>query len=137
MTTSATELVTETLSECAETLGDVVPAVYQRFFELDSQSAALMKHADEYMQGRMLEQVFELLMSDQPFAEDGFLDWELNNHLIAYRATPPMYEALFQALVETVKKGAPNTWNDDAEAAWSARTDQVMQRVRMFEPTVA
>ncbi|MDA1076823.1 MAG: hypothetical protein O3A63_19035, partial [Proteobacteria bacterium] len=82
MPTNATDLITETLSECAETLGDIVPVVYERFFELDAQSAALMQHADEYMQGRMLEQVFELVMSDEPFGKEGFLDWELNNHLI-------------------------------------------------------
>ena len=137
MPTNATDLITETLSECAETLGDIVPVVYERFFELDAQSAALMQHADEYMQGRMLEQVFELVMSDEPFGKEGFLDWELNNHLIAYQATPPMYEALFQALVETVKKGAPGSWSDAAETAWAERSEQVMKRVRLFEPANA
>ena len=43
-----------------------------------------MDHSDQYMKGRMLAQVFELLLDDEHLGEGSYLRWEVNNHLLAY-----------------------------------------------------
>jgi len=62
---------------CSDRLGDIVPPVYRRFFELDSSAASLMVYSDEHMRGRMFALVLEPFLSDDPFQADGFRYWEL------------------------------------------------------------
>ncbi len=127
------DVVTNTLTVCADTLGDIVPAVYGRFFSLNEAANRLMMHSDQYMRGRMFEQVLELLLSDEHFSEGGYLDWELNNHLDAYKATVEMYEAFFEAVQqivrENVRESKGSDWTDRETAAWKSRIDQVLKRV--------
>ena len=123
------EIVTEALGICAENLGDIVPAVYERFFAFSEEASQVMDHADQHMQGRMFEEVVGLLISEEPFEAEGYLDWELKNHLDAYGATPPMYEAFFQAVMVVVKEGVGSTWADRYSASWNQRVDCIMKRV--------
>ena len=41
-------------------------------------------------------------MSDEHLDAGGYLDWELDNHLRAYGATPAMYETFFESVVTTL-----------------------------------
>ena len=84
------------------------------------------------MQGRMLEEVVGLLTSDKPFEPDGYLEWEPKNHLDACQATPPMYEAFFQAMLHVVKEGAGESWSDRQTTAWQVRVDCIMARVHGY-----
>ena len=74
------DTVTRGLTISADRLGDIVPTVYERFFALSDEGRQLLGHSDQYMRGRMFEEVLELLMSDEPFGPNGYLDWELRNH---------------------------------------------------------
>ena len=130
--TESINVVTRTLEVCAETLGDIVPAVYERFFAMSAEGSELMGHSDQYIQGRMFEQVLELLMSDEHFGSDGYLNWELNNHLVAYHATPQMYETFFDAVVEIVRDAVGPAWTDQDALAWRSRVDQVMAQVDAY-----
>lgn len=107
-----------------------MPAVYARFFALSDSGRELMDHSDQYMRGRMFEEVVGLLTSDEPLEPRGYLDWELNNHLDAYRATPEMYEAFFAAVVQVVKAGVGADWTDLCAKAWQARVERILARVR-------
>ena len=123
------ELVTECFATCAESLGDITPQVFERFFAHSGDAASLMQHSDEYMRGRMMEQTLELLMSDEHFGEDGYLAWELDNHLHAYQATPAMYGAFFAAIGEVLEHGTGAQWNAVYREAWDHRVDLIMQQV--------
>ena len=94
-----------------------------------------MQHSDLHMQGRMFESVLDLLMNDELFGEDGYLDWELDNHLVAYAATPGMYQSFFDAIVEVVEGSLGIDWSDRYANAWQARVDKIMDRVNAFSAT--
>lgn len=128
-TQKSVELVTESLERCAESAGDITPAVFERFFQLDREAQELMAHSDLLMQGRMLESVIDLLLSDEHLEPGGYLDWELDNHLDAYHATPAMYDAFFTAIVEVVQNSLGQGWQADIKEAWQARINKIMARV--------
>ena len=121
--------ISESLSLCDDRIGDITPFVYQRFFELDASAASLMEYSDEHMRGRMFASVLELFLSDDPFENDGFLAWELDNHVTAYSVTKGMYESLFKAFIEVVKKTLGEAWSIDFEDAWTHRIARIMTEV--------
>lgn len=125
----ATEQITACLEKSAELLGDITPQVFARFFAQDAEAAALMQHSDPYMQGRMLSQTFELLMSDELLAPDGYLAWEIENHLQAYGAKPSMYAAFFTAIETVLATGMGEQWTAQDKRAWDDRVSQVMAQV--------
>ena len=125
----AREQVIACFEKCAEAAGDINDAVFERFFALDEQAAQLMLHSDVHMRGRMLDQTLELLMTDEHFGPEGYLAWELDNHLDAYRATPAMYEAFFAAIEAVLADSLGNQWRTEDTQAWRSRVDLVMQQV--------
>ena len=128
-TQSDIAVISESLSLCDDRIGDITPLVYQRFFELDASAASLMEYSDEHMRGRMFASVLELFLSDDPFENDGFLAWELDNHVTAYSVTKGMYESLFKAFIEVVKETLGEAWSIDFEDAWTHRIARIMTEV--------
>jgi hypothetical protein len=122
-------LVNADLERVATTHGDLTETVYARFFDTSPESEALLCHTDSSMQGRMLQQTLELLLSDEHLAPGGYLDWELDNHLIGYRVTRSMYQAFMETLCDVIVSGAP----PPTAAAWRARSQQIMHRIDAFE----
>ena len=128
-TQSDIAVISESLSLCDDRVGDITPLVYQRFFEIDASAASLMEYSDEHMRGRMFASVLELFLSDDPFENDGFLAWELDNHVTAYSVTKGMYESLFRAFIEVVKETLGEAWSVDFEGAWTNRIARIMTEV--------
>ena len=128
-TQSDIAVISESLSLCDDRIGDITPLVYQRFFEIDASAAGLMEYSDEHMRGRMFASVLELFLSDDPFEQDGFLAWELDNHVTAYSVTKGMYESLFKAFIEVVKETLGEAWSIDFEDAWIHRIARIMTEV--------
>ena len=128
-TQSEISVISESLSLCDDRVGDITPLVYQRFFEIDASAASLMEYSDEHMRGRMFASVLELFLSDDPFENDGFLAWELDNHVTAYSVTKGMYESLFRAFIEVVKETLGEAWSTDFEGAWTNRIARIMTEV--------
>ena len=129
-TQSDIAVISESLSLCDDRVGDITPLVYQRFFDLDTSAASLMEYSDNYMRGRMFASVLELFLSDDPFESDGFLAWELENHVSAYSVTKSMYESLFRAFIDVVKETLDEAWSTDFEGAWTNRIARIMTEVR-------
>ncbi len=121
--------ITASLELCAERSEDLVPPVFERFFAQDAAAHELMKHSDQPMQGRMFEGVLDLLLTDEHLVPGGYLDWELDNHLDAYAATPAMYRSFLDAIVDVVRETVGAEWSDTFAAAWDARIDRIMARV--------
>ena len=128
-TQSEISVISESLSLCDDRVGDITSLVYQRFFELDTSAASLMEYSDKHMRGRMFASVLELFLSDDPFENDGFLAWELDNHVSAYSVTKGMYESLFKAFIEIVKETLGDAWCTDLERAWTERIARIMNEV--------
>ena len=127
------EQISLSLALYAERIGDMVPFVYDRFFELDKNAKTLMAYSDEHMRGRMFASVLELFMSDEHLDAGGYLDWELDNHLHAYGATPAMYETFFESVVTTLAEGLADDWSERWSQAWRGRLARIMEHVRGYE----
>ncbi|MEQ8691171.1 MAG: globin [Pseudomonadales bacterium] len=130
------ELILASLERCGETGVDITPAVYALFFEPCPNAHELMGHSDEHMQGRMLEQVLDLFFSDEHMDAGGYLDWELDNHLVGYRVAGDMYVHFFHALMQTVKQTVGDGWTVEMEQAWQSKIASIMAHVEAH-PAVA
>ena len=127
------EQISLSLALYAERIGDMVPFVYDRFFDLDKNAKALMAYSDEHMRGRMFASVLELFMSDEHLDAGGYLDWELDNHLRAYGVTPAMYETFFESVVTTLSEGLGDEWTETSSQAWQGRVARIMEHVKGYE----
>lgn len=127
------EQISLSLALYAERIGDMVPFVYDRFFDLDKNAKALMAYSDEHMRGRMFASVLELFMSDEHLDAGGYLDWELDNHLRAYGVTPAMYETFFESIVMTLADGLGDEWTETSSQAWQGRVARIMEHVKGYD----
>ena len=134
MTDTAKEidLISDSLELYAQRHGDMAPRVYECFFELNPEAAALMEYSDEHMRGRMFASMVELFLSDEHLEPGGYLDWELENHIKAYSATTAMYESLFQSMRDVLNNDLGADWQPDWQEAWSNRIDRIMEQVKQF-----
>ena len=134
MTDTANELalISDSLELYAERHGDMAPRVYERFFVLNLEAAALMEYSDEYMRGRMFASMVELFLSDEHLDPGGYLDWELENHIKAYSATTAMYESLFQSMRDVLDNDLGADWRPEWQEAWAKRIDRIMKQVTQF-----
>jgi hypothetical protein len=103
------------------------------FSSLDKDAKALMAYSDEHMRGRMFASVLELFMSDEHLDAGGYLDWELENHLRAYGATPAMYETFFKSVVTTLAEGLGDDWTENSRQAWRDRLARITEHVKVHE----
>ncbi|MEM7077871.1 MAG: hypothetical protein AAF513_04490 [Pseudomonadota bacterium] len=124
-----TDLIYASLEACAEHLGDITPEIFARFFARDVAAGDLMRHTDPHIQGRMFESMVELFLHDHHFEPGGYLEWELENHIDAYTATPTMYASLLEATMEVVAGALGAEWDERYEAAWRARCERIMHGV--------
>ena len=134
MTDTAKEidLISDSLELYAQRHGDMAPRVYECFFELNPEAAALMEYSDEYMRGRMFASMIELFLSDEHLEPGGYLTWELDNHIKAYSATPAMYESLFQGMRDVLDNDLGADWRPDWQQALANRIDRIMEQVKQF-----
>ncbi|MAS21880.1 MAG: hypothetical protein CMN49_02960 [SAR116 cluster bacterium] len=126
------KLISASLELYAERHGDMAPRVYERFFELNREAAALMEYSDEHMRGRMFASMVELFLTDEHLGPGGYLDWELENHIKAYFATTAMYESLFQSMRDVLDKDLGTDWQPEWQHAWSSRIARILQQVKQF-----
>lgn len=131
-TVSEIALISDSLELYAERYGDMAPRMYERFFELNPEAAALMEYSDEYMRGRMFASMLELFLSDEHLEPGGYLTWELENHIKAYSATTPMYESLFRSVMEVLIVDLASDWRPEWNIAWTNRLTRIMSQVRSF-----
>ena len=131
MTDTAKEidLISDSLECYAERHGDMAPRVYECFFELNPEAAALMEYSDEYMRGRMFASMLELFLYNEHLEPGGYLTWELENHIKAYSATTAMYESLFQSILTVLETDLGADFRTDWKAAWLSRITQIMSQV--------
>lgn len=131
-TTNELALISDSLELYAERHSDMAPRVYERFFELNLEAAALMEYSDKYMRGRMFVSMVELFLSDEHLDPGGYLDWELENHIKAYSATTAMCESLFQSMRDVLDNDLGADWRPEWQEAWANRIDRIMEQVTQF-----
>ncbi|MFT7244159.1 MAG: hemoglobin-like flavoprotein [Candidatus Azotimanducaceae bacterium] len=129
-----TDLVIQSLEMVAETAGDITPAVYQRYFESCPGSEALMSHIDELVQGKMMVEVYRLVMLEDFSDEAAYLKFEVDNHALAYSVEPHMYGNLLNALMDTVAELLGDQWDHKMAEAWGNRLDELSKEIEARLP---
>ncbi|MEM7001922.1 MAG: globin [Pseudomonadota bacterium] len=126
-------LIEASLAAAGELGGDITATVFTEFYARDAAAAEVMQHADEHMQGRMFGGVVELLLEDKHLQPGGYLEWELENHLLAYGAEASMYQSFFDALLTVVEHVTGTAWQADWSRAWQNRMTRIMAQVNAFD----
>jgi len=124
-----TDPVYSSLMLAAEKAGDITPAIYNRYFSQCPGSQQLMSHIDELVQGKMMEEVFRLIMVEQYEQESAYLNFEVKNHKYAYSVLPHMYENLLEAVHYTVRAALRKDWSEEFERAWQARISALIGEI--------
>ena len=122
MTTSTEQLasITESFEYVSE---DLNQHIIERYHELCPDAAGLMSHMDEHMCGRMLEEVFLLVLGSEDF--ESWIDFELTNHE-SYGVRLEMYTHLFQALLDVIRGHLQADWTPAWQSAWEARIEYLL-----------
>ncbi|HEX7036476.1 MAG TPA: globin [Pseudomonadales bacterium] len=116
------------LEYVAERAGDVTQELYRRFAERYPEFAALMSHMDEYMLGRMMQDVLQLVMSRPEEIDDHYLSFEVESHR-AYGVTPDMFPPLLRVVHDTAKDHLGEHWTRQMDDAWRQRLEQLHARL--------
>jgi hypothetical protein len=117
----------------AERAGDITADIYRRYYARCPEAASVMSHADPYMQGRMMEEVLNLMMSDPADLPEGYLTFETANHA-SYGVVLGMYPDLLESVRDAVRDAAGADWSDACAAAWDARLAALIERIRAAAP---
>lgn len=123
------DLVYTSFEIVAESAGDIAPSVYEKYFARCPGSEALMTHIDNIVRGRMLDEVYRLLMLEGYTEEEGYLNFEVKNHKLAYSVQPHMYENLLIALKDVIEESLGAQWNDSFNKAWQSRITLLLTEI--------
>ena len=129
------EALLASLEQAAEIAGDIAPDIYNRYFERCPDSHSIMLHTDEHMRGRMIEEVYRLLMVESVAQEREYLAFETSNHR-AYGALPHMYENLLLATQDVVQKTLGAGFDQEMKAAWERRLEDLLRVIRPLTANV-
>lgn len=108
---------------------DINALVYERFFALAPAAADLMTHIDEHVQGRMLAEVFELLLIPSDELPDDMLAFETANHANSYAVEFKMYRSLLDAIAKVVEQLCGSDWTAELQEAWAERINGLERRI--------
>jgi hemoglobin-like flavoprotein len=130
---SECDTVLQTFSQLAETGQGITPRIYEFYFERCPGSQALMAHVDHRMKGRMMDEVFKLLMTEELPRQRDYLRFETKTHE-GYGVEPVMYENLLLAVMDSVKESLASTWTEGYESAWKIRLQSLLREIRTASP---
>jgi len=69
------------------------------------------------------------LLTDEHLGEDGYLRWEVDNHVLAYGVDVSMYRAFLDAFRDTVKYALGNEWRAAHASAWANRIETLLAEI--------
>lgn len=120
---------TSLLNQCFEQLAnknvDITKAVYKSYISRMPDVAEHIAALDERMMGRMLDQVYRLLLED---VDDDYLTFEVSTHQ-NYGATPERYSGLLIAVKDSVKEVLSECWTNAEERAWDKSIKRVVSEI--------
>jgi hemoglobin-like flavoprotein len=125
-------LIIESLEIVAESAGDITSQVFDNYHRSCPASAKLMDHMDDYMLGRMMDQVLLLMMEEGEQELAAYLEFETKSHE-SYGVEHYMYDNLFEAVLTTVRQAAGKQWADRFQSAWERRINTLLQRITEAE----
>ncbi len=115
--------------QVSEIAGDITKDIYTDYFARCSGSESLMLYIEDRERGRMMTEVFRLLLEEDLQTQFGYLCFETKTH-VAYGVEPEMYDNLFAAVANTVKQALGPMWSAEIDKAWKNRISALGQAIR-------
>lgn len=123
----------EVLNRCFEDVAqsgiDIAPMVYQTFLEAMPEADQHIGYMDERMRGRMLDQIFNLLLDD---IDTSYLEFETRTHR-GYGANSRFYRGMLEAVRDAVKRALKDGWSTQYESAFTRSIDQIVEEIERLE----
>jgi hypothetical protein len=117
---------TEVLRQCMEAVAeadvDISPAVYTAVSASMPEANQHMADMDDRMKGRMLDQVYQLLLGE---TDDEYLQFEARMHR-GYGANGALYQGLLTAVKDAVRATLGPNWVAEHEAAWDRSIKKIV-----------
>ena len=124
---------TAMLHQCFEKLAlqnaELTPAIYQRFTATAPESADPISTMDSRMQGRMLDQIYQLLLGE---VDDAYLAFETRMHR-GYGANPRLYSSLLVAVKDVAKETLAGEWCAADDKAWDRTIARLVAEIEILD----
>jgi len=96
--------------------------IYKNFNDAMPDAEQLMSHVDEGVRGKMMAEIYRLLLTKDVAASDSeYLVFETKTHANSYFVQPEMYRLLSDVLLQTLRLSAARVWGPAVEASVSRR----------------
>ena len=96
--------------------------IYKNFYDAMPDAEQLMSHVDEGVRGKMMAEIYRLLLTKDVAASDSeYLVFETKTHANSYFVRPEMYRVLSDVLLPTLRLSAARVWGPAVEASVSRR----------------
>ena len=116
------ELIERALECAAEDDPGLNETIYKNFYEAMPDAEQLMSHVDEGTRGKMIAEIYRLLLAEDVAASDGdYLMFETKTHANSYFVLPEMYNVLSDVFLQTLRLSAARVWGPAVEASVSRR----------------
>jgi len=123
----------EVLHACFERLAntnmDITSAVYAKLNARIPAANQHMDYMDNRMKGRMLDQVYKLLLEE---VDQDYLAFETKMHK-GYGADTTLYRGLLLAVKEAVSDALAELWSKEDDSAWDRSIERIVSEIGQLE----
>lgn len=124
------EIIHRCFEEVAQSGVDITPAVYEKFTEAMPQVNQHIDFMDNRMRGRMLDQIYKLLLED---IDSDYLKFETDMHR-GYGADSALYRGILEAVKGCMRDSLGENWSKEYESAWDRSIDSLVEEIQRLEP---
>ena len=118
------------LEQVATTDIDFDKKCFERFFQISEEGKTLMAHMDRVHRGKMMAEIYRLMMARDLDDEADYLNWEAQNHETAYFVPGRLYPIFMRAFKEAVAETLDYGWTKGDEDAFARRCDQIVTAIQ-------
>ena len=118
------------LEQVATTDIDFDKKCFERFFQISEEGKTLMAHMDRVHRGKMMAEIYRLMMARDLDDEADYLNWEAQNHETAYLVPGRLYPIFMRAFKETIAETLGYGWTKADEDALARRCDQIVTEIQ-------
>jgi hemoglobin-like flavoprotein len=122
------EVLYSCFEQVADSGEDIAPAIYGKFFQAMPEAEQHISIMDERMRGRMVEQIYSLLLGE---ADTDYLKFEADMHR-GYGANTAFYRGILEAVKDTVRDRLEDQWSGEFEGAWDRSIERITGEIEQF-----
>lgn len=123
-------MIESALEQLIEAGGDLGQDCFERFFQRSPEGRELMEHMDDVHRGKMMAEIYRLLLTPDLATETDYLNWESKNHQTAYFVPKALYPIFMEALMESISATLGTDWTGSVADAFQAQCDRIVSEIQ-------